>query len=259
MGEPLEFDEAEARQEAAIHETDAVVERRQFVRDALALRPGADVLSVGCGAGYEPAEIAPVVGESGSVLGLDRSEAMVALASSRCADRPQVSIAAGDAADLPVDTASFDAAVAVQVYEYLDDVPEAAAELARVLRPDGRAVVYDTDFESLVWRTANPERSQRVLDAFEDHCPRPRLGSALAPILQAAGLRVERVAPSAIVKREFGEDTFAGRLARTVRDYVSVRGAIDPAEAAAWIDDIHAAEAPFFSLTQYCYVVSNPA
>jgi len=259
MGETLEFDEGEARKEAAIHETDAIAARRQFVRDALALQTGDDVLSIGCGAGYEPAEIASVVGEDGSVVGLDRSEAMVALASDRCDGLSQVSLATADATELPVDAASFDAAVAVQVYEYLDDVAGAATELGRVLRPGGRAVVYDTDFDSLVWRSADPARTERVLEAFEDHCPRPHLGSELTPILHGAGLQIERVEPYTIVERTLAEDSFSGRLAQAVRDYVTTHGAVTPEEATAWLDDLSATATPFFSLTQYCYVVSKPA
>lgn len=106
---------------------------------------------------------------------------MLALANRRCETLPQVALTQADATRLPVTERAFDAVVAVQVYEYLDDVSTAVTELSRVLRPDGRAVICDADFAALVWRSPNPERMERVLDAFDDHCPQPRLGTKLEP------------------------------------------------------------------------------
>src|SRR3981081_2280046 len=62
---------------------------------------------------------------------------------------PWFTTAHGDAVVLPFPDGSFDAAVSTQVYEYVADMPRALAELRRVLRPGGRAVVLDTDWDSL--------------------------------------------------------------------------------------------------------------
>lgn len=258
MTDTLAYDDTEARQEEAIHETSAVADRRRRVREALGPRGDEAVLSIGCGPGFEPAGLAPAVGTEGHVHGVDRSAAMLALAARRCADLPQVSLARGDATALPVADGAFDAAVAVQVYEYVEDLGAAVAELARVLRPGGRAVVYDTDFDSLVWRSAAPERMRRILDAFEDHCPRPRLGSSLAPHLLAAGLTVERIEPNTILNTRLAEDTFVRRLATFLRAYATAHDDVAAGEPDAWIDDLRELDdsgGTFFSLTQYLYVV----
>ncbi|MCW8172576.1 methyltransferase domain-containing protein [Natrialba swarupiae] len=57
----------------------------------------------------------------------------------------------------------------------VDNLEAAIDELARVLRPGGRAVVYHTDWDSLVWRSTNRSRANRVLEAVSNHCPRPHL------------------------------------------------------------------------------------
>jgi arsenite methyltransferase len=62
-----------------------------------------------------------------------------------------VGIGRGDATALPFPDGAFDAAAAVQVYAYVEDLDMALAELFRVLRPGGRAVVLDTDLDSMVW------------------------------------------------------------------------------------------------------------
>jgi SAM-dependent methyltransferase len=262
MGDTLDYDEAEARQEEAIYRTPAAAARRERVRGLLAPEPGDTVLSIGCGPGFEPAEIGWAVGNAGHVHGIDRSKAMLELARERCASLPQVTVSLGDAGDLPVADESVDAAVAVQVFEYLEAVASAVAELACVLRPGGSAVICDADFSPLVWRSPNPERMARVLKAFDDHCPQPRLGSRLAPILREAGLTVDRVEPNTIVNTRLEKDTFPYHLMQFIEDYAADHGAIGRLAAQAWADDLREQEVAgetFFSFTQYCYLVRKPA
>jgi SAM-dependent methyltransferase len=264
MSDSLGFDtEADARQQARTYETPGAADRRRRVRAMLDLDPAAGerVLSVGCGPGFEPAELAEAAGESARVYGVDRSEAMLALARRRCGSHPQVRLAAGDATALPFADDAVDAAVAVQVYEYLDDVAPALAELARVVRPGGRAVVCDADFEALVWRSPNADRMARVLDAFDDHCPQPRLGSALGPHLRAAGFEVVRVEPNTILNTSLEPGRFAYHLMGSIEEYVAAHDEIGPDDATAWAEDLRRHDdrgETFFSYTQYCYLVRRP-
>ncbi|HKY23955.1 MAG TPA: methyltransferase domain-containing protein [Gaiella sp.] len=61
--------------------------------------------------------------------------------------------------------ASFDGALSVQVLEYVADVGAALAELHRVVRPGGRVVVWDVDWSTAFWHSANPTRMEGVLAA----------------------------------------------------------------------------------------------
>lgn len=258
MGDTLDYTEEEAQQEEATFKTAAATDRRQLVREKLTLQPDEDVLSIGCGPGFEPAELARVVGQHGSVHGIDQSEAMLALARRRCSGIPNITLLKADAIDLPIADNSIDAAVAVQVYEYIEHLERALTELHRVLRPGGRAVVYDTDFDSLVWHSTDPERMRSLCDAFNDHCPRPHLGSQLASHLREAELIVEHVEPNSILNTRLNEDTFAYHLMHAFGNYVVNRGKIKPEVATAWINDLYeldGAGETFFSLTQYLYVV----
>lgn len=260
MSEQHVYDEEEARRLEAIYTTPAAANRRQLVRDRLNLQPGETVLSIGCGPGFEPAELAEAVGKGGHVRGVDVSEAMTAMADDRCADLPQVTIEHGDATDLPVDDGAYDAAVSVQVYEYLNDVTTAVTELERALRPGGRAAVYSTDWDNFVWHTSNRDRMQRVTDAFTDVYVHPHLGSRLAPYFTEVGLSVEQVEPNSILNTNLDE-TFAGYLIDLFSGQMEESEAFTQAEIEAWEQDLRELDEngkTFFNLTQYLYIVRKP-
>lgn len=260
MGDTLEYTTEEAQQEKSTFKTPAAIARRQLVRETLDFQPDDDVLSIGCGPGFEPAEIAEDIGQNGHVHAIDQSEAMFTLAEQRCSSTANITLTRADAVALPFADESFDAAVAVQVYEYIENLDTALAELARVLRPGGRAVVYDTDFDSLIWHATDQERMRAICEAFNDHCPRPHLGSHLAPHLRNVGLAVERVEPNSILNTRLDEETFASHLMEAIKTYVVSRGKITADVATAWVDDLQETDDlgnTFFNLTQYLYVVQK--
>ena len=76
-----------------------------------------------------------MVGPAGAVVGVDASPQMLAVAAKRCARFPNVAFHEGDATALPVEEASFDAALCVQVLEYVADATAALAQMHRALRP----------------------------------------------------------------------------------------------------------------------------
>jgi ubiquinone/menaquinone biosynthesis C-methylase UbiE len=175
MSAVLEFDETASRRVEATYLTADVAEQRRVVRTALGLQPGDDVLDIGSGPGLLACEMAAGVDPGGSVHGIDPSDSMLALAQrrERAAKSRTVAFSAGDACALPFSADSFDAAVSTQVYEYVADVPAALGEAYRVLRPGGRLVILDTDWDSIVWHSSDRERMQRVLAVWDEHLVDP--------------------------------------------------------------------------------------
>ena len=74
-----------------------------------------------------------------------------------------------DATNLPVPDGTFDAALSVQVLEYVPDATAALAEMHRALRPGGRVVIWDVDWATVTWHSEDPERMARVLRAWDEH------------------------------------------------------------------------------------------
>lgn len=115
-----------------------------------------DVLEVGCGRGELGARIG---GELGArVVALDLSERMVELAREAGVDAR-----VGDVQELPFEDSSFDCAVAAWMLYHVPDVDRGLAELARVLRPDGRLVAVTNGERNLpeLWEQFG-ERSRRI-------------------------------------------------------------------------------------------------
>ncbi len=110
------------------------------------------------------------VGPDGTVTGLDPSPSMLALARKRrlAAGAAEVRFIDGKATSLPFPDASFDVVTSTQVYEYVADMETALAEAYRVTRPGGRLLVLDTDWDSVVWHSTDPDRMRRILTAWED-------------------------------------------------------------------------------------------
>jgi len=93
-----------------------------------------DLLDLGCGDG-QISRLLAADGAGGRVVGVDPTWNQVRVAHERGGGAVY---ARSEAAALPFAAASFDAVVACLVFEHIDDLDGAVAEVARVLRPGGR-------------------------------------------------------------------------------------------------------------------------
>ncbi|MBH0179994.1 MAG: methyltransferase domain-containing protein [Nitrospira sp.] len=119
----------------------------RLVADAR-LRSGLRVLDLGSGTGYPALLAAQAVGLGGSVHGIDLAEQMLD-AARRKATRlglNNITFRAGDVTTLPFETNSFDAITSRFCLMFLPEIPKAADEIARVLKPGGwlAAAVWST-------------------------------------------------------------------------------------------------------------------
>lgn len=106
------------------------------------IEPGQRVLEVGAGTGDQTLALAKAVGPEGRVVATDLSEGMLAVARSRveAAGLGNVEFLAGDAASLPLDDESFDAAAAGFMLMLVPEPQAVAATVFRRLAPGGRFV-----------------------------------------------------------------------------------------------------------------------
>jgi SAM-dependent methyltransferase len=119
---PMIFDERLAGQLESIYQARDMVRRRQLARDALGAAPGERIIDVGCGPGFYAAELLEQVGADGVVVGVDSSPAMLPVAAGRCLGHRNAGFLAADVTSLPLKESGLDAALCVQVLEYVPDV-----------------------------------------------------------------------------------------------------------------------------------------
>jgi ubiquinone/menaquinone biosynthesis C-methylase UbiE len=253
----LIFDDATSGQLEATHQTPDVVAQRQRVLDLLGLRVGEHVLDVGTGPGYLTASMAEIVGSRGSVTGVDPSPSMLKLtaARQRSADAAPVLLRRGNAEALPFGDSTFDVVVAVQVLEYVDDVTAALLEARRVLRPGGRMLIVDTDWESMVWHSRDEARMFEVQGLWRAHAASSTLPRGLVWRLKAIGLKVEppQVLPLLNTCHE-ADNSFSARLIDIVAAFARKQGMASN-QVDAWIADLRSlGDEYFFSLNRYVFL-----
>ena len=110
----------------------------RLVADAR-LRAGMQVLDLGSGTGYPALLGARTVGPNGNVIGLDLAEQMLAVARRKATalGLANLTFRTSDVTVLPFEANSFDAVTSRFCLMFLPEIPKAAAEIARVLRPGG--------------------------------------------------------------------------------------------------------------------------
>jgi SAM-dependent methyltransferase len=148
-------------------------------------------VDVGCGTGALSATILATASPA-SVLGVDPSADFVAHARSTVTDdRARFEVGTADA--IPAETDAADAAAAGLVLNFVPDIPNALAEMRRVVRPGGRVGAYVWDYAGGMqiirryWEAAATVDPEGVEAIGAEHFPICEPG-ALAAAFRAAGL-----------------------------------------------------------------------
>jgi SAM-dependent methyltransferase len=168
------------------------------------LRPGMRVLDVGCGPGFASLDIAQIVGPTGSVLGVDESEAFIAHAAEQAGARRlgQARFVVTDAAALEhLDDAlpgTFDIAYVRWVFCFLAEPEAVLRAIARLLRPGGRLLVQDYFRYETMTIAPRSAAFDAVIGAiarsWRDRGGDPDIMGRLPALAAAEGLAIEHLA-----------------------------------------------------------------
>ncbi len=151
--------------------------------DAADPQPGQSVADFGFGGGVGIRRLLERVGSTGHVHGVEIADTMLDVARRRFAGEVEdgrLQLHRGDLTALPLDAASLDAAITTNTIYFIEDLPGAFAEVARVIRPGGRFVVGIGD----------PEEMRKY--PFTAHGFRLRPVDEVAALLRAAGFAEPR-------------------------------------------------------------------
>lgn len=252
----LKYDKAAAQNIERSYSTPDIARQRLKTLKVLALNTGEHVLDVGCGTGFLISEMAAMVGETGSLTGVDFSQDMLDVAVERCKPLPQVNLQRGSAADLPLTDASFDAAACIQTLLYVLDVDQSIAELARVLKVGGRLAVIETDWDGAIVNSSDSAMTQKIFQSFQKPIPNPNLPTKLNPMLRTHGFGAIKIEAVPIINTEYTSANFSPSVVKWASDMAVLEKAISREEADAWIADLEAKAAIgdyFFCVNRFLF------
>lgn len=172
---------------------EAKVDPEAWVQKYLAhcVRPGAEVLSVGCGPGVILNEVS-ALHSSIHGTGIDVSADRVQEAIRRNRENPRLKFVRGDAQAMQFPADSFDLVYSRMLFQYLREKEKAVAEIVRVCKPGGTVLLQDLDGQ-LLWHypedSAVQRAVERVVAALAPTGFDPFVGRKLFWLAQNAGLK----------------------------------------------------------------------
>ncbi|MBD8870583.1 methyltransferase domain-containing protein [Nocardioides donggukensis] len=239
----------------------AIRRLRDWALAAAAVRRGERVVDVGCGTGTICRALAGLVGQSGQVVGVDPSALMRGIAEQRAFEGAvRVEFVDGSAGDLPLPDGGTDLVWCERVLQHVDDPQAALVEIARVLRPGGRALVLDADHETRVHSDVDPDVAAAINRSFMGQVANPRSARRVPRLAMTAGLLVDPdVGSSAVVISQ--EMLLETPLLPMVADQAVADGAVSRAEADAAVAAQHEAARQgwaFASVTVFAFLLRKP-
>ncbi len=168
-----------------------------FVAGLTGFAPGMKVLDIGCGAGWFWEKGATRFPAELEITLADASAGMVDEALARLKDIGRWQQVAGNTAnvcDMPFDDDSFDRVLAMHMLYHAEDKPAAIGEIARVLKPDGVALI-----------TTNGDKSMGEADALRAEAFGLPPGPAIDFTLESAPSLLEARFEKVELKRNISE------------------------------------------------------
>jgi SAM-dependent methyltransferase len=226
---------------------------------AMSFDADARVLDLGCGTGVASRAVARKPGFSGRVIGIDRSAYLIEAAKRLAREEgisDKVEFEVGDSRSLGLPEGTFDAAIAHTLLSHVEDPLSVLREMARVVRPGGVIGVFDGDYASMTFASAD-ETSGRSTDAaiVEAIATSPRVMRDMPRLLREAGLRLHVAFAHAVA--DIGKaDFFAGTIP-SFEKLLPRAGAMTESEAAAWATQMvgYSEQGTFFGASNfYSYV-----
>ncbi len=210
------------------------------LKDVLDPKKGEHLLEAGSGSGILCRLMAPYVSPGGHITGFDISPEIVKLSQEYARKENLddiITFEVGDASELVYPDGSFDGAFAARLLLYSINPSEIIAELSRIVKSEGRIVLMDWDFETLVVDHSHRELTRRIFHWRNDNKDGNNWsGRQLFRLLKVEGLKEVRVYPVVCIATD---DNYS--LTQSIWHAASgalEQGIITTSEHEAWVSEL---------------------
>jgi ubiquinone/menaquinone biosynthesis C-methylase UbiE len=223
--------------------------------ELLDAKPGRRILEVGCGTGDDARQIAEMIAPTGSLIAIDKSEAIICEARRRSRGRnDSIKFAVGDATHLDLESETFDACRIERTLIHIPEPTAAMNEMVRVLDINGKLVAYEPDLETYVIDSSYRELTCRLLKYWYSQLQSGWVARHLPTLFKESGLADISIEPRAMIYNfDMVSQSFYGTMERAAEAGVA---SVD--EISGWFADLERAH---INDTFFCanmgYIVSG--
>lgn len=213
------------------------------------------ILEFGCGTGAVLRALAMRDDFNGHAIGVDHCAAFINAANKfsqqeKVADR--LAFRVGDVHELDIPSASFDVVIAHTLLSHVTEPAKVLSEMARIVRPNGKIIIFDGDYTSLTYAYPDHGFGQKMDAALSNTTfNNPRIMHDLPRLLPVFGLRMAEAWGDAVV--EIGEGNFYKTFAEAYVPYVKKTGVLTTQAIDIWLSEQYKAmeNGTFFAACNY--------
>lgn len=149
--------------------------------------------------------------------------------------RNQVRLVCMDAHQLHFAEGAYDYAIVSQVISYLEDPVLVLRKLGRCMKPEGRILLEDSDWESFIYNSGGHPAWKRIRESWLFQSTNLDAGRRLKEFVVKSGLRVDQSSCFHLQEDSFEENTYGYWLAIIIADYVTRNHIVSRDEAEDWL------------------------
>jgi len=203
----------------------------------------ARVIEIGCGTGVVSRRLAATPGFGGAIVATDMSPYLIEIARQQATTEgvaERITFEVGSAADLRAKDRDCDLVIAHTLLSHAADPVAILAGSARVLRPDGRLLIFDRDFASSALSLDSAIAGKiDVGDVARAFAAQPFIMRQLPKLLAEAGFAIE--SHHSYVIADVGQAEFFAENLSTWRRLLPVSGVVSKEDADSLMDGLEAA------------------
>ncbi|MDQ1282394.1 MAG: methyltransferase 11 protein [Euryarchaeota archaeon] len=201
-------------------------------------REGSKLLEVGSGLGFDAISLSRIVGQSGRVVAMDSSRAMLKAAQERVKDTGlAIEFVLGDARQMGFHDGCFDGSRIDRTLQHTRQPDKVLAEMVRVTRKGGSIVAYEPDWGTFTIGSRDRRITRKLVDNWCDNFRNGWIGRYLYEHFRSLDLADIQMIPSTLMVTDLGLAETIFDLSRNANRAVDL-GSVSMSEAKGWLDEL---------------------